>query len=310
MRVVHGVSELQEWRRSQLGRSVGFVPTMGALHAGHASLVKRSIAENSATAVSIFVNPSQFAPGEDLDEYPRTLEADCALLESLGVDLVFAPKTSEMYPQGIPLDTREQRGAFVTVLGVSEMLEGRTRPNFFRGVATVVTKLLNIVGPDVAYFGQKDVQQFIVLQTMVRELFTPTVLVMMPIVRDASGLALSSRNRYLSPESLEIAASLHRGLLVGADLLTSKTPRPHHDEITAAIRALWQPFVDSGDFEVDYVSVARWGSLAELDSEEAHKQDTGDNTRVVISCAVYVRDRSLAATRVRLIDNVIVSATA
>lgn len=301
MKVFHTVKELVHWRTNDIGDrrnvSVGFVPTMGALHAGHASLISQSVKDNDFTVASIFVNPSQFAPGEDLDQYPRTLPEDIKLLESINCDVLFAPNASEMYPQGIPLNVNEQRGPFVSVLGVSEMLEGKTRPNFFRGVATVVTKLLNIVLPDVAYFGQKDIQQFIVLDTMVKELFVNTKLVRMPIARAESGLALSSRNKYLCPESLDISANLFKGLNRAAQLIKSNTTS--RQDILNEIETVWKPFIDSGDFKVDYISIADYATLHELDTINY------DITKeIVISCAVYVTDRQ-SKTVVRLIDNIV-----
>lgn len=301
MKVFHTVKELVHWRTNDIGDrrnvSVGFVPTMGALHAGHASLISQSVKDNDFTVASIFVNPSQFAPGEDLDQYPRTLPEDIKLLESINCDVLFAPNASEMYPQGIPLNVNEQRGPFVSVLGVSEMLEGKTRPNFFRGVATVVTKLLNIVLPDVAYFGQKDIQQFIVLDTMVKELFVNTKLVRMPIARAESGLALSSRNKYLCPESLDISANLFKGLNRAAQLIKANTTS--RQDILNEIETVWKPFIDSGDFKVDYISIADYATLHELDTINY------DTTKeIVISCAVYVTDRQ-SKTVVRLIDNIV-----
>ncbi|KAL3229163.1 Pantoate--beta-alanine ligase [Nakaseomyces bracarensis] len=302
MKVFHTVKELVQWRTNDIGDrrnvNVGFVPTMGALHAGHASLIAQSVKDNDYTVASIFVNPSQFAPGEDLDQYPRTLPEDIKLLESFKCDVLFAPNASEMYPQGIPLDVHEQKGPFVSVLGVSEMLEGKTRPNFFRGVATVVTKLLNIVSPDVAYFGQKDIQQFIVLETMVKELFVNTRLVRMPIARAESGLALSSRNKYLCPESIEISATLYKGISKAAQLIKSGTTA--RNELINNINAVWQPCIDSGDFKVDYISIADYGTLHEL--ETVHCSGTADE--IVISCAIYVTDRQ-TKTVVRLIDNIV-----
>lgn len=306
MKVFHTIKEVVEWRNSEVGDrrtvSIGFVPTMGCLHDGHASLINKSVEENNFTVVSVFVNPSQFAPNEDLDKYPRTLKADITLLESLNVDVLFAPNANEMYPQGIPLDVTKQSGPFVSVLGVSEMLEGKTRPNFFRGVATVVTKLLNIVSPDIAYFGQKDVQQCIVLETMVKELFMNVKLKIMPIIRNSKGLALSSRNKYLSSESLELATNLYRGLNQAEKAIKSAIEggtTANRDDILAVIDGVWKPFIESKDFMIDYVSVADWRTLKEVDTIET-------NRRIVISCAVYVTDRVNANVVVRLIDNVII----
>ncbi|HTV83246.1 MAG TPA: pantoate--beta-alanine ligase [Acidobacteriaceae bacterium] len=183
---------------------LGLVPTMGALHAGHLSLVRAARAACDAVVATIFVNPTQFAPGEDLAKYPRTFDADCALLKAEGVDLVFAPEPAEMYPEGFC--------TVVEVEGISERLDGQSRPGHFRGVATVVARLFNIVAPDKAVFGQKDAAQVAILRRMVRDLNFPLEMVVCPIVRDADGLALSSRNRYLSPEDRRNALALYRAL--------------------------------------------------------------------------------------------------
>lgn len=304
LQVLKTIQEVVKWRANDIGdprkTSVGFVPTMGCLHAGHASLIKRCRESNDFVVVSIFVNPSQFAPTEDLDKYPRTLLDDMELLKSLDVDVLFLPTPKEMYPQGIPLGVAAQKGPFVSVLGLSEMLEGSTRPNFFRGVATVVTKLLNIVMPDVAYFGQKDVQQFIVLDVMVKELFFNTKLVMMPIQRDLSGLALSSRNKYLCQESLQVASNIYKGLQGAVELIKHQKCALQRETVLQAIDGIWAPFVKSGDYQIDYISIADFESLSEQTSIEPHQSG------IVISCAVYVADRKTPDVRVRLIDNVII----
>ncbi|CCD25351.1 pantoate--beta-alanine ligase PAN6 NDAI_0F00320 [Naumovozyma dairenensis CBS 421] len=307
MKILHTVEEVREWRNNVItnggggGSSVGFVATMGCLHEGHKSLISQSLKDNEFTVVSIFVNPSQFAPTEDLDKYPRTMDEDITMLVSLGVNILFAPNAHVMYPQGIPLNVEEQRGPFVTVLGLSEMLEGKTRPNFFRGVATVVMKLLNIVSPNVAYFGQKDIQQFIVLDTMCKELFVNTKLVMMPIIRDEkSGLALSSRNKYLCEESLKIASNIYRGLKEG-QLHVGRS----REDIMKSIEDVWQPFIDSGDFEVDYISIADFKTLKEVDTVPT-RTTTTQTPNVVLSCAIYLKDRANSNTVVRLIDNILI----
>jgi len=190
------------------GRSVGFVPTMGALHEGHLSLVRAAKAACDVVVVSIFVNPTQFGPNEDFAKYPRTFEADVAALEREGVDLIFAPGAEEMYPH----DTSGPATAFVDVAGVSGRLDGASRPGHFRGVSTVVAKLFNIIEPDKAFFGQKDAAQIAVLKKMVRELNFGLELVVCPIVREPDGLAMSSRNRYLSAEERRQALVLSRAV--------------------------------------------------------------------------------------------------
>lgn len=186
------------------GKTLGLVPTMGALHEGHLSLVRAALASCDAVAVSIFVNPTQFGPKEDYAAYPRTFEQDCQTLEAAGVDLVFAPSAEEMYPAG--------SSTFVTVEGVSERLDGASRPGHFRGVATVVAKLFHIFTPDHAFFGQKDAAQVAVLRKMVRDLRFPLQLDVCPTVREPDGLAMSSRNRNLSCEQRRQALVLYRAL--------------------------------------------------------------------------------------------------
>jgi len=186
------------------GKSVGFVPTMGALHAGHISLVRAAKSACGAVVVSIFVNPTQFAPNEDFSKYPRTLESDRALLEAENVDLIFAPEPAEMYPEGAT--------TFVEVEEIQDRLDGASRPGHFRGVATIVAKLFHIVAPDKAFFGQKDAAQVAVLRRMVRDLNFDLDLVVCPTVREPDGLAMSSRNRYLSPEDRRRALALSQAL--------------------------------------------------------------------------------------------------
>lgn len=202
MRAVHTVKEL----RNILARheAIGLVPTMGALHAGHERLIQTARKECKTVVVSIFVNPIQFGPNEDYTRYPRTLEADAAVCESLGTDLIFAPPVEEMYP--------EPQLTFVEVGRVAEHLCGKFRPGHFRGVATVVLKLLNIVQPHRAYFGEKDMQQLMVIRRMVSDLNVPVEIVGVPTVREADGLALSSRNAYLNGEERKAAPALYRAL--------------------------------------------------------------------------------------------------
>ena len=213
MRILKTIDEAQAVCRQlrREGKRLGLVPTMGALHEGHLSLVRAARAQSDVVAVSIFVNPLQFGPKEDLQRYPRDLERDCRLLEAEGVTLVLAPTPQEMYPSatgdGSPAVT------FVEVPGLSEKLEGKARPGHFRGVTTVVNKLFNILGPESAFFGQKDAQQVVVIRRMVRDLNMPVQLVVCPIVREGDGLAMSSRNAYLDPPHRQAATVLHRALM-------------------------------------------------------------------------------------------------
>ena len=207
MKLVKTVADLQQIVKEtkKAGKSIGLVPTMGALHEGHASLIRAAHAENDFTIVSDFVNPTQFGPTEDLDAYPRTLEHDCKLAEEMGADVLFAPSPKEMYP------SRDM--TWVEVTGdITKVLCGRTRPIHFRGVATVVSKLFNLAQPDKAYFGQKDAQQAQVLKRMVKDLFFPLEIRVMPIVREADGLAKSSRNVYLNKAERSAAVILSKAL--------------------------------------------------------------------------------------------------
>ena len=202
MKICQSIADLRAARSGK--KRVGFVPTMGALHEGHLSLVRAAKAESDFVVVSIFVNPTQFGPNEDFSKYPRTFERDCDLLKKEGVDVVFAPSVEEMYP---PVAVTH-----VSVAGMSERLCGRSRPGHFRAVTTVVCKLFNIVGPEFAYFGQKDAAQAAIIKRMVRDLNLPVNIVVCPIVREPDGLAMSSRNAYLSPEERKRALILSRSL--------------------------------------------------------------------------------------------------
>ena len=249
MRVVRTIEEFRAWRRGVQG--LGFVPTMGYLHEGHLSLVRVSRRDNAHTAASIFVNPTQFAPTEDLSRYPRDEDRDLALLEAEGVDAVFVPSVEEMYPAG--------HQTHVAVEGLTRRLEGASRPTHFQGVTTVVAKLLNIVQPDRAYFGQKDAQQLAVIRRMVRDLDMPVEVVAMPIVREPDGLAMSSRNVYLSAEEraaahvLCLAVSLADRMFDDAERDASRI----REAVEQAIAA--EPLA-----RIDYVSVADYETLEEL----------------------------------------------
>jgi pantoate--beta-alanine ligase len=206
METIHSVSWMKQVAREALrnDRIVGLVPTMGALHEGHFSLIRQARQQCTPVVVSIFVNPKQFGPSEDFQKYPRQVESDRAALEELSVDYLFAPSSEEMYPQGF-------RTA-VTVEGLSDRLEGRSRPGHFRGVTTVVLKLLEIVEPQFAFFGRKDAQQARIIRQMVRDLNVDAEIVVCPIVREPDGLALSSRNAYLRPDERRAATALYRSL--------------------------------------------------------------------------------------------------
>jgi pantoate--beta-alanine ligase len=253
MQVVETIAAVRA-ARPRLG-SLGLVPTMGFLHAGHLSLVARAKAECGAVAVSIFVNPTQFGAGEDLARYPRDLPRDLALLEAAGADLVFTPAPAEVYPPGFA--SRIEVGA------VAEPLEGSARPGHFAGVATVVAKLFNIVQPTRAYFGQKDAQQAVVISRMARDLDFPCEVVIAPTVREADGLALSSRNVYLSPAERAAAPALHRALQRARTLV--QAGERDANILRAAMHA---EIAAQGGFVVDYVSVADPQTLAELDRIE------------------------------------------
>ena len=206
MKIIRIPEDMQQFSREtrRSGKRLGFVPTMGALHAGHLSLVKMARERSDCVVVSIFVNPLQFGPTEDFSKYPRTFERDCQLLEAEGVDTVFAPTVEMMYPRGAKTT--------VEVAEISDRLDGVSRPGHFKGVTTVVSKLFNIVGPDFAFFGQKDAAQVAILRRMVRDLNVDLQIVVGPIVREADGLAMSSRNAYLSPEERKQALVLQRAL--------------------------------------------------------------------------------------------------
>lgn len=230
MKTYRTIKELRAALESarQGGASIGLIPTMGALHEGHASLIRAAVQETGFAVVSVFVNPTQFGPTEDLAAYPRPLEADCRLAESLGAQAVFAPEVGEMYPSGEP--------AWVEVGGhLTGILCGRSRPDHFRGVTTVVAKLFNIVGPCRAYFGQKDGQQAQVVRRMAAELFMPVEVVIKPLIREADGLALSSRNVYLSSSQRAAALVLFKSLAEAGACLERGEREPQ--KITALLKA-------------------------------------------------------------------------
>jgi pantoate--beta-alanine ligase len=258
------------------GKTLGLVPTMGALHQGHLSLVQAAQASCDVVAVSIFVNPTQFGPKEDFAGYPRKLEQDCETLEAAGVDLVFAPSAGEMYPAGA--------STFVEVTGLSDRLDGASRPGHFRGVATVVTKLLHIFAPDHAFFGQKDAAQVAILRKMVRDLLFPVELDVCPTVREPDGLALSSRNSYLSAEQRRQALVLSRALLA----VEREAKAGDHESgklIATALRIL----AEEPGVEVDYCRVVDPDTLEDI-------PDVGRGALVAVAARVG---------STRLIDNLL-----
>lgn len=278
MIVTDNIDELRQVRWQDPTLSWGLVPTMGYLHEGHLSLVRAARPENDRLAATIYVNPTQFAPDEDLESYPRDLERDLALLKAEGVDLTFTPSDDVMYPDGFQ--------TYVTVEDVTQVLEGASRPTHFRGVTTIVAKLFNLVQPTRAYFGQKDYQQTVVLRRMVRDLNFNLDLVVCPIVREPDGLALSSRNEYLTPPQREAATVLYRALTAGVALLDEG------ERDAAAVRQKMAQIIDAEPLATaDYVSVAHPDTLREL-------EQVGE--RAVLSTAVFVGE---TRRKVRLIDN-------
>ncbi len=260
--------------RAQLPEPVGFVPTMGYLHEGHLSLARRAREECASVVVSIFVNPTQFAPTEDLDAYPRDLERDLRLLKEISVDLVWTPTPEVMYPEGFQ--------TWVTVEELTQVLEGASRPTHFRGVTTVVAKLFNGVQPQKAYFGQKDAQQAVVVQRMVKDLNFPVEIIVCPIVREPDGLAMSSRNTYLTPEERQAATVLYRSL--SSAVKAFKAGERDADRL----RAIVADMVNAEPLAMlEYISCAHPETLQEL---------SGEVERALLSMAVRVG-------KTRLIDN-------
>ena len=276
MRVLPKIADFQGVR-AQLRGTLGFVPTMGYLHEGHLALVRRARGENDAVAASIFVNPSQFGPGEDFSAYPRDMDRDLSLLAAEGVDLVFTPSPEDVYPPGF--DT------WVEVGDMARRLEGEHRPGHFRGVATVVAKLFNVVRPGRAYFGQKDGQQVAVIRKMVSDLDMGIDIVVVPTVREPDGLALSSRNVYLTPAQREAAPVIYRSLCEAGRLW--EEGERGAERLRLAVRRVLEQ--ESLIERIDYVSVADASSLAEA-TDAIHQP-------VMVSVAAHMG-------RTRLIDNI------
>ncbi|KAG7445029.1 Pantoate-beta-alanine ligase [Guyanagaster necrorhizus] len=293
------VASYRQWRQAarDARKTVGYVATMGALHDGHLSLVRRSLRENDLTVLSIFVNPAQFAPHEDLKTYPKTLENDLKLLSAQSfqdrtVSAVFAPTVKEMYPSGITQDPAAQKGTFVEVKGFSYEMEGKSRPTFFRGVSTVVTKLFNVIEPTQTYFGQKDIQQALLLRRMCRDLLlshpVPENLHIVPTRRDnTDGLALSSRNTYLSAEARLVAPKLYEALQAGEAAWNEGLTKAQ--SVAKAVKVIQ----DTAGVRLDYIEMNDPETFEALEDESRARGDA-----VILSGAAWVNTT-------RLIDNII-----
>lgn len=267
-------AQVKAWKKE--GLTVGFVPTMGYLHEGHKSLITRAVAENDRVVVSIFVNPIQFGPKEDLSTYPRDLAADTVLCEDAGAALIFAPEVSEMYADDFT--------TFVDTSGVSQELCGKSRPIHFRGVCTVVNKLFNIVTPDCAYFGEKDAQQLAVIRRMVRDLSMDVKIVGCPIIREEDGLAKSSRNTYLSAEERKAALVLSKAIFAGKEMV--EAGEKDGEKVLQTMRDIIEaePLA-----KIDYVEMVKWDTI------EVQREIDGS---VLVAIAVFIG-------KTRLIDNFI-----
>ena len=279
MDICYTIKDVRErvnaWKRE--GLTIGFVPTMGYLHEGHKSLMQAARANNDRVVVSVFVNPMQFGPNEDLESYPRDFEKDSALCESVGVDLIFHPEPKEMYSDGFC--------SYVDMNGLTTELCGKSRPIHFRGVQTVVLKLFNIVKPDRAYFGQKDAQQLAVIKRMVKDLNVDTEIVGCPIVREADGLAKSSRNTYLNPDERKAALILSRSLKLGRELIENG-----ETDSKAVIKAITDSINTEPLAKIDYVDVVDFDTITPVDKI---------GKSVLVAIAVYIG-------KTRLIDNFII----
>ena len=265
---------IKEWKKQ--GYSIGLVPTMGYLHEGHGSLIKKAVEDNDKVMVSVFVNPIQFGPNEDLETYPRDFDADLKMIESLGADMVFHPEPSDMYASDF--------STTVSVAGVSENLCGAKRPGHFNGVCTVVTKLFNLSEADRAYFGQKDAQQLAVVRRMVRDLNVNIEIVGCPIIREDDGLAKSSRNTYLSPEERQAATVLNKALIAGKQMVEEG------EKSALAVKTRIEDIISKEPLaKIDYVEITDWNSIEPVDIIDGS---------ILCAIAVYIGNT-------RLIDNFI-----
>ncbi len=277
MKIISTISELQQELSAQreAGKGIGFVPTMGALHQGHASLVKRSVAENDVTVVSVFVNPTQFNDKNDLKNYPRDLQADCQLLESIGADVVFAPEVEEMYPEP---DTR-----VFSFAPLDTVMEGGCRPGHFNGVAQIVSKLFYAVAPDKSYFGEKDFQQLAIIREMVRQLDIKVEIIGCPIVRESDGLALSSRNMLLSADERQRALTISRALFASVEYAAAHTLAETKSYVEDIINA-------TEGLQLEYFQIVDGNTLQEI-------KEWSDSDYIVGCIALF-------CGKIRLIDNI------
>ncbi|EXA37773.1 pantoate-beta-alanine ligase [Fusarium oxysporum f. sp. pisi HDV247] len=330
IRVLRSVEAVRRWRNPHVvnHRSVGLVPTMGALHEGHLALIRAAAKENHHVVVSIYVNPAQFGIKEDLSSYPVTWDEDAKKLAALDRELaddggnlgrisaVFAPTTPEMYPSGFPGQEVNSKGSFVTITPVGEVLEGASRPTFFRGVATVCLKLFNIVQPERVYFGQKDVQQTVVIRRMVKDFILPMEVVVEPTQRELDGLALSSRNVYLGPRRRAVATVLPHALFTAADVYNTKASRKREDILGAAhnfidataSRQSTLPPTERVLFKVDYISLADPETLVEIDEVDPSRGAVMSAAIKMLPVEQAQKGEDLGFSggpAVRLIDNII-----
>jgi pantoate--beta-alanine ligase len=279
LQVASSISEMKGVTRlfKENDLNIGFVPTMGCLHEGHLNLIKKSLESCDRTVVSIFVNPTQFGPNEDLDSYPRQLQSDIEKLKEVGVDVLFHPTNKEMYPSG--------HRTYLQVKNITKSLCGKSRPNLFNGVSTVVLKLFNIVQPNKAFFGEKDWQQLAVIEALVEDLNLDIALVRIPIVREADGLAISSRNCYLSPQERITALSLSRALKQALDIIRQGTT-----SAKVISHVIQQCLLEKGGVEIDYISICDPKSFKE-------KEQICDRTLIALAVKIG---------KSRLIDNCII----
>ncbi|NOZ91935.1 MAG: pantoate--beta-alanine ligase [Dictyoglomi bacterium] len=279
MEIIKSIEKLRKvlWEHRKAGKSIGFVPTMGYLHEGHLNLVRQARKDNDIVVVSIFVNPTQFGEGEDFDSYPRDLERDASLCEKEGVDYIFAPDTHEMYPDGAPL-------VYVDVLKLSDHLCGRFRPGHFRGVLTVVAKLFNIVMPDRAYFGKKDIQQLRIIMQMVKDLNFPIEIVPVETTREPDGLAMSSRNTYLSPEERAVAPRIYESLKEGFQII-----KDGERDATKVVEHILEKLEAIPGARPQYVQIVSWDDMQPVKE---------------LKDGIYVLATAVFLGPARLIDNI------